>query len=323
MIRLIGFRLLQAIPLMVVATMVIFLAVALAGDPLDRYRQPNVPQETLDAKARELGLDLPLWERYWNWITAALRGDFGLNAAGRSVAQELIERGTVSLRLAGLAILIAIIVAVAVGYFSAVRHGRELDKVLVAITIILMTAPEFWVAVIAKEGAIGANRAFGWNIPTIGDSTPGASDGGFFAGALDRMPYLILPTLVLVLAAYPVWALYQRASMLEVLDSDYLRFARAKGVSETGVLVRHGLRTSLIPVVTMVALRVPWIISGLVVVETIFGWRGLGRMLVEGIQKQDINVVLAFLLVFAVLITVLNLAADLTYRILDPRVRDV
>ncbi|MGB3376505.1 MAG: ABC transporter permease [Microbacterium sp.] len=322
MIRFVVVRLLQAIPLMIAATMVIFTAVALAGDPLDRYRVPNVLQSTLAAKAHELGLDLPLWQRYWNWITNALHGDLGMNASGRPVLQELMERGAVSLRLVGLAIVLAIILAIVVGYFSAVHNGRVLDKVLIALTIVLLTAPEFWVAVIAKESAIGANRAFGMSIPTVGDSTPGAS-GGAFAQWLDRLPYLVLPTIVLVLAAYPVWALYQRSAMIEVLDSDYLRFARAKGLGETRVLVAHGLRTSLIPVVTMIALRIPWIISGVVVVEMIFGWRGLGRMLVDGIQKQDVNTVLAFLLLFAVLITVLNLAADLLYRFLDPRVRDV
>ncbi len=322
MIRFIVVRLLQAIPLMLAATMVIFVAVSIAGDPLDRYRLPNVSQETLDAHARELGLDRPIWERYWLWITAALQGDFGLNASGRPVGPELFERSMVSLRLAGFAILLAILLAVVVGYFAAVYNGRLVDKVLIAVTIVLLTAPEFWIAVIVKEGAISANRAFGWSIPTVGDSTPGAG-GGLFESFLDRLPYMLLPTIVLTLSVYPVWALYQRSAMVEVLDSDYLRFARAKGIGETNVLVRHGLRTSLIPIVTMIALRVPWIISGLVVVETIFGWRGLGRLLVEGIQKQDTNVVLAFLLFFALLITLLNIAADLLYRFLDPRVRDV
>lgn len=322
MIRFVIVRLLQAIPLMLAATMVIFAAVSLAGDPLDQYRQPGVPQSTLDAKAHELGLDRPIWERYWTWITHAIHGDFGLSASGQSVAQELSDRAAVSLRLVGFAIVVAIIVAIVVGFFAAVHHGKAVDKILIAVTIVLLTAPEFWVAVIAKQGAIAANRAWGLTIPTIGDSTPGIT-GSPLALWLDGLPYLILPTIVLVLGVYPVWALYQRTAMIEVLDSDYLRFARAKGLGEAKVLVSHGLRTSLIPIVTMIALRIPWVVGGLVVVETIFGWQGLGSMLVEGIQKQDTNTVLAFLLFFAVLITLLNLAADLIYRFLDPRVRDV
>lgn len=313
-------RVLVAIPLILASTLLIFLAVSVAGDPLDRYRQPNVPQSTLDAKARELGLDQPLLERYWHWITGALQGDFGLNARGVPVGEELLHRSLVSFRLVAIAILIAIVVAVLVGFFSAVHRGRPLDRVLTMVTVLLLTAPEFWIAVVSKQAAIKVNEAAGSTvIATIGDSTPGVAGMAWSTRMSDYAAHLVLPTIVLVLAVFPVWALYQRSAMLEVIDSDYITMARAKGLPRTRVMFRHGLRNALMPLITMIALRLPWVIGGLVVVESVFGWRGLGTLLVEGVQKQDTNTVLAFLLLSAVLITLLNLAADIVHRILDPR----
>jgi len=323
MIRFVGRRVLQAIPLIIVATMLIFLAVSVAGDPLDQYRQPNVPQSTLDAKAIELGLNRPIYERYWTWVTHAVHGDFGNNASGLPVGRGLLDRGLVSLRLIGLAVIIAILAAIAVGFYTAVRRGSASERLLMGLTILMLTAPEFWLAVIAKQGAISFNqRTGGTFLATVGDSTPGVATAGFTDRISDYAGHLVLPTLVLILNTFPVWALYQRTAMLEVVDSDYVTMARAKGLSNRAVLVRHGLRTSLMPLVTMVALRLPWIIGGLVVIESIFGWRGLGSMLIEGIQKQDTNTVLAFLLMSAIIITVLNIAADLIHRYLDPRIRD-
>lgn len=321
MTRMIIWRVVQAIPLILLSTILIFVAVSLAGDPIDRYRQPNIPQATLDAKAHELGLDQPLPVRYLNWISGVLHGDFGLNNRGTSVAADLLDRGAVSFRLLLAAVLIAIVVAVAVGFFSAVLQGRLSEKLLIAVTVFLLTAPEFWTAVVLKQGAIWFNQVTGTNVlSTVGESSPGLANAPYGERLLDDVGHLILPTLVLVLAVFPVWALYQRAAMTEVLKSDYLTMARAKGLTRRRVLVVHGLRTALIPVVTVIAMQLPWIIGGVVVVETIFGWRGLGTMLVQAIKVQDVNTVLAFLLISAVLITLLNLAADIAYRFLDPRV---
>lgn len=321
--RLIITRLLQAVPLIFASTILIFFAVSVAGDPLDRYRGPNVPQSTLDAKAAELGLDRPIIERYWDWITHALRGDFGLNANGLPVGHELVDRSLVSLRLAALAVVLGILVAVAIGFFSAVRRGRATDRILTGATILLLTAPEFWVAVVAKQGAITFNEKTGSSfLATVGDSTPGIESEPLLTRLGDYAGHLALPTIVLVCGIFPVWALYQRAAMLEVIDSDYITLARAKGLSRNRVMVKHGLRTALMPLITMIALRLPWVVGGLVVIESIFGWRGLGTMLVQGVQRQDTNTVLAFLLLSALLITVLNLAADITHRFLDPRMRD-
>ncbi|MFC7494371.1 MULTISPECIES: ABC transporter permease [unclassified Nocardioides] len=313
-------RLLVAIPLVFASTILIFLAVSVAGDPLDRYRQPNVPQSTLDAKAHELGLDQPLIERYWTWVTGAFQGDFGLNVRGVPVSQELLDRAIVSFRLVALAIVLAVVIAVVVGFLSAVNRGRPLDRLLTIVTVLLLTAPEFWIAVVSKQAAIKVNETAGSTvIATVGDSTPGVAEMPWPTRISDYAAHLVLPTIVLVLAIFPVWALYQRSAMLEVIDTDYVTMARAKGLSRRRVMVKHGLRNALMPLITMIALRLPWVIGGLVVVESIFGWRGLGTMLVEGVQQQDTNTVLAFLLLSAVLITILNLAADVAHRILDPR----
>lgn len=323
MTRFILLRFLLAIPLVLASTILTFVAVSVAGDPLDRYRQPNIPQSTLDAKAAELGLDRPVLVRYWEWITGVVHGDLGANVQGSPVLNELVDRSIVSFRLIALAIVIALVLAIVVGFTAAVRRHTWTDRILMAVTILLLTAPEFWVAVIAKQGTIEFQRATGNRfIATVGDSSPGIGNAGLWDQLTDQLSHVILPTFVLVLSVYPIWAMYQRAAMVEVIDSDYIRLATAKGLPRNRVLFTHGLRNALMPLVTVVTLRLPWIISGLVVIETIFSWRGLGRMLVDGVQQQDTNTVLGFMLLTSLLITILNLVADIIHRFLDPRLRD-
>ncbi|MFI6294729.1 ABC transporter permease [Nonomuraea sp. NPDC050790] len=314
-------RALLAVPLALVASIVVFTAVSLAGDPLASLRQPNVPQETLDLRAKELGLDLPLPVRYWNWITGVLRGDLGIGVEGQDIAAELVQRGLVSLRLITLALVVAVLMSIGAGFWAAVRAGRPADRVISALAVLLLTLPTFWMAVVVKQGGIALNQLAGSDlVATLGDATPGTEGLSLPVRLADYAAHLLLPTIVLVLSRLPEFTLYQRSATAEVLGSDYLLLARAKGLSRRRVLVRHALRTSLVPITTMLALEIPWLLGGLVVIETVFGWHGLGEMLVDGIKQQDVNAVLAFLLVSTVLITVLNLAADLLYGVLDPRV---
>ncbi|MEV7007045.1 ABC transporter permease [Streptosporangium sp. NPDC051022] len=313
-------RVLLAVPLALVATAVVFTAVSLAGDPLASLRQPNVPPEALRLRAHELGLDRPLPVRYWHWITGVLHGDLGRGVAGQDIAAELLQRGLVSLRLVTLALVLAVAVSISAGFWAAVRRGRLADRAVGAMAVLLLTLPTFWTAVVVKQGGIALNQALGVDVvATLGDATPGTEGMSLPVRLADYGAHLLLPTIVLTLSRLPEFTLYQRSATAEVLGSDYLLFARAKGLSRRRVLLGHGLRTSLIPVTTMIAMEIPWILGGLVIIESVFGWHGLGEMLVDGIKQQDTNAVLAFLLVSTVLITVLNLAADLLYGVLDPR----
>ncbi|MFI6541126.1 ABC transporter permease [Nonomuraea sp. NPDC050547] len=305
-------RIAVALPMLLLSTLLVFLAVSFAGDPLSSLRQPNIAPETLRLRAHELGLDRPVWERYANWLGGAVRGDLGHDLNGQSVAAELSRRGLVTLRLAVPALALAILLALTTGFWAAVRRGRWPDRLIGFAVVVLLTLPEFWIATVLKQGGITLNRWTGAEVvATLGDAPPGATGSA---------AHLVLPVLTLALTAFPLWSLYQRAATLEVLDSDYLLLARAKGLSRPRVLLRHALRTSLTPLVTVVALQVPWLVGGLVVIENVFGWHGLGEMLVEGVKQQDTNTVLAFLLVSAVLVTLLNLLADLLYGVLDPKV---
>ncbi|MFI6387114.1 ABC transporter permease [Nonomuraea sp. NPDC050540] len=305
-------RIAVALPMLLLSTLLVFLAVSFAGDPLSSLRQPNIAPETLRLRAHELGLDRPVWERYANWLGGAVRGDLGHDLNGQSVAAELGRRGLVTLRLAVPALALAILLALTTGFWAAVRRGRWPDRLIGFAVVVLLTLPEFWIATVLKQGGITLNRWTGAEVvATLGDAPPGATGSA---------AHLVLPVLTLALTAFPLWSLYQRAATLEVLDSDYLLLARAKGLSRPRVLLRHALRTSLTPLVTVVALQVPWLVGGLVVIENVFGWHGLGEMLVEGVKQQDTNTVLAFLLVSAVLVTLLNLLADLLYGVLDPKV---
>ncbi|MFI6901768.1 ABC transporter permease [Nonomuraea sp. NPDC050394] len=305
-------RIAVALPMLLLSTLLVFLAVSYAGDPLSSLRQPNIAPETLRLRARELGLDRPIWERYASWLGGAVRGDLGRDLNGQNVAGELGRRGLVTLRLAVPALALAILLAVATGFWAAVRRGRLPDRLIGFTVVALLTLPEFWIATVLKQGGITLNRWTGAEVvATLGDAPPGATGSA---------AHLVLPVLTLALTAFPLWALYQRAATIEVLDSDYVLLARAKGLSRPRVLLMHALRTSLTPLVTMVALQIPWLVGGLVVIENVFGWHGLGEMLVEGVKQQDTNTVLAFLLVSAVLVTLLNLLADLLYGVLDPKV---
>lgn len=321
MLSLITRRFLATIPLLIVNSVVVFLLVSLGGDPLRRSRLPGVPESTLKAQAHAYGLDRPLAVRYLDWIGHAVRGDFGTTANGQEVGTVLAQRALVSLRLVVAALVISALLALVIGFISGVRSGGLLDRVLVGVAILLLTLPEFWTALVIKQGAINLNQAQNTTIfYTFGESTVGGGDGGLMATLTDYTAHMTLPTIVLVAAIYPVWFLYQRASTAEVMGREYMVYARAKGLAPGRVLIRHGLRTSLAPLITMIALRLPWIIGGLVVVETIFGWQGMGQLAVRAIQEQDINTVLAWVLIMSVFTILLNLIADIAYRILDPRI---
>jgi peptide/nickel transport system permease protein len=316
-------RLLVSIPVFLVSTFLVFLLVAYGADPLAQLKAKNPPpaQATLDAMARNLYLDHGLLARYWHWLTQLLlHGDWGPSVnSGTDIGQLLRSSLTLTLRLVLLAMVVAVVFAVIAGVISAVRQYSRLDYGITLVGFLFLSLPVFWFAILLKQLAINFNNATGtYFLSTYGAGTPGLTGWPAFT---DAIGHLILPTIVLAMSSYASWSRFQRASMLDVLGSDYLRLARAKGLSRGRVMVRHGLRTALIPLTTQVALDVAAILGGAVLTETVFGWQGMGTMLINGINAQDTNIILAWLVVSAVIVILFNLIADLLYAVLDPRIR--
>lgn len=317
-------RLAIGVVLLVLASIGVFLLVHFSGDPLAllRSRNPPPPKSVIQAREDLLYLNRPIWDQYWIWLSHAVRGNFGTQVNGLPVGQQLSQHLIVTLRMVLLATILAVFVAVPLGVWSGVRKGKAADHTVNITNFLLLAIPTFVIGTLLKEFvAIPINQAAGKTIfYTIGQQSPLLS-GPFLGRLPDYAAHTVLPVLTLILVTYPSWAIYQRSSVLESLDSDYVRLARAKGLSPRRVLVRHVLRNALIPVTTVVALDFATIIGGAVVTETIFGWNGMGQWFLQGVIGRDVDIVLAFLIVTATSIILFNLLADILYAFLDPRIR--
>ena len=320
-------RLLASILVLVASSALVFVLVANTVDPLAQYRtrQPPPPPQFFEQKRQELGLDKPILVRYWDWLTGVLHGDFGNNINSAPVRPDLFSRLGVTARMVIAAMLLAIVLAVIVGVLTAVRRNKPIDYVATIISYILIALPVFWFAVLLKTFvAIKFNEWVGHTVLyTASEESPGISLYGTRGEIFkDRLQHLVLPTIALAAITYAAWSRFQRASMLDVMGSEYMRFARAKGLPWRKVLVKHGLRNALIPTTTVVALTIGTIFGGAIITETVFNWNGMGRYLTQnGLGQSDLNVVLGWLIVSAFFIVLFNLIADLLYAVLDPRIR--
>lgn len=317
-------RALISVPILIVATFVVFVMVSLSGDPLAQLKQrnPPPPPRTLELEAHRLHLDEPLLTRYWHWILGILHGDFGPSVLSNQViGHELVSRFLITFRLIAVAMLLALVLAIIVGVISAVKQYSGTDYTFTFFGFLFLAMPSFWFAILLKQAGINFNTSVGDQVLfTIGDSSVYVQ-GGAWAHFTDIAGHMVLPTISLALLSFAAWSRFQRASMLEVLNSDYVRLARAKGLRRGTVMRRHALRTALIPLVTVTALDLGAIISGAVVTETVFQWRGAGSFLLDSIRNYDVYAVSGWLLISATFVILFNLCADLLYAVLDPRIR--
>src|SRR3954453_9819802 len=320
-------RILASVLVLLVSSFLVFALCAASFDPLAKYYNlnPRPPEAFFDNLREQLGLNDNFFVRYWHWLSGVLTGDFGTTVNGTPVAEQLGTRLWVTGRMIIAAIIIAVILAIVVGVIGAVRQYRPSDYAFTFLAYILIALPSCWFAALLKEYvAGGVNGLFGSQVLyTVGEETPGLSlyASGWELWA-DRLGHLVLPTLSLALLTFAAWSRFQRASMLDVLGSDYMRLARAKGLTYRRTVFRHGLRNALIPLTTVVALGIGTLFGAAVITETVFNWNGMGRYLLEnGIGNNDINVVLGWLMVSAVVIVIFNLIADILYAVLDPRIR--
>jgi len=329
MSRYLARRLLQMIPLVVGLSIVIFLLLAAApGDPVDLliFGNPNVKAEDISRLKRLYGLDQPLYVRYFKWLRAALHGDLGYSRIYKQPALSLMWwRIGNSLWLQIPAFVLALSVALPVGIYSAIRQYSPVDYAATLFVFFGVSIPAFWFGIMmiylfAVWHPWTALPFLEWlKLPAGGFSTPGVPEG--LARLLDRLRYMLLPTVVLSLLFMASFTRYTRSSMLEVVRQDYVRTARAKGLSETVVINKHALRNALIPLATVVALSIPALFAGAPLTETVFGWPGVGRLLVEATLGGDYAVAQGIIIFLSTLVIVFNLLADISYALLDPRIR--
>ncbi|WP_219418878.1 ABC transporter permease [Pseudonocardia nigra] len=317
-------RIAVSIPILLISSFVVFILASLSGNPLNEllFRNPPPPPQVIALETERLRLDEPLLERYWLWLTGLFTGDFGPSVQSNlDIGAEVAGRFVITMRLILVAMLVALLLAVVIGVISAVKQYSKTDYTATFLGFLFLAMPSFWLAILLKQAGIDFNNAVDEQvIYTIGASSIPAPEGTWDQ-FVDTAGHMVLPTISLALISYAAWSRYQRASMLEVMNSDYVRLARAKGLSRRQVMVRHGLRTALIPLTTVTALDLAAIISGAVVTETVFQWRGMGDLLLNAIRTNDTYVVMAWLLVTATVVILFNLIADLLYAVLDPRIR--
>lgn len=325
MTRYIVRRVLGAIPLLLAVATLIFLVLDLApGDPAAAYFNPNVPPEVIEQVRRNLGLDQPLATRYVKWLGAFLTGDFGYSfAQNRPVAEVVGDALPNTLTLAVVSLGAMFLVGVIVGVVQAVRHHGWADRVLSVLGLFFYSMPSFWLGLMLMLLFSLKAHQWGWPIalPATGITSADYEFLSTWGKISDRLSHLVLPaaTLTLVLAAGV--ARYTRGQMLEVIRQDYIRTARAKGLPERTVMLKHALRNSLIPVITLAGLYLPLLFSGTVFVETIFSWPGMGRVIFDAISQRDLPVIMATSFIFAALVVLGNLLADVLYAVVDPRIR--
>jgi len=311
--------------LVVLATCMGYFLAASALHPRQIYegRNPPPPEASIDKTLDDLNLNdkTPVVTRFKRWAGDALHGDFGRTVFGQKITDEMPRRMGVSLRLLTLGSLLGALLGVALGVISAVKQYRFTDHFGTTISFIILSTPVFLLAVLLKVGAFNVNQHSGHTVLYyVGEATPGLG-GGLSDTLGDRLRHLILPTLSITLPQIAFYSRYQRNAFLDVLGSDFLRTAQAKGLRRRTALVKHGLRTALIPMATFFAYSFGLLLTGAAFTETIFAWHGMGEWFVTSVRSNDVNVVAAVTVFSAILVLMAGLLADVAYAALDPRVR--
>lgn len=315
-------RILFSIPVLWLASVVVFFGVSVVADPLVELRmQPQVSQATIDAIIERKHLDEPLIVQYGYWVQEAVTERFGTSLFGdRPIWPDLRRSLWFTLQLVAAAQVLALAVGVALGVLGAKRQYSFFDYTTTTVSFLGFSIPIFWFALILQVIFTNIFRETGVRIfYTAGLSSVDPGTG--FAFLLDRLQHLALPTLALTYVSLALYSRYMRSSMLEVINSDYVRTARAKGLPERRVTAKHALRNALIPIVTVAALNLGTALGGAIVTETVFSIPGLGKYFIDNLIRRDVYPLMAFLMITSVFIILANLLADILYSYLDPRIR--
>ena len=316
----IGRRLLVALAVVLAATIVIFALVAARGDPLRALRhRPGVSTETIANLEHEYHLDESKPAQYALWLGDFVQGDWGESFRTQRPVTEMVGEATWnSVLLVGTALVFSVILAMLIGVVSAVRQYSTFDFAATSFSYFGFSMPDFFFAlllqlfvVVVLQEQLGIHVLYVQGKYTVGEQ----------GNLVNLFEHMVLPVLVLMLTSVAAWSRYQRDSMLEVLQTDYVRTARAKGVPQGQIVRRHALRNALIPFVTVVAIDAGVLLGGVVVVERVFSWPGLGLLFFDALERSDYPVILAWMAVATVFVVLFNLLADVLYAVLDPRIR--
>lgn len=303
MIRYVAVRILQLIPSLIGLSLILFVLMRIGGDPVSNLVRPEASPEEIAAVRAAYGFDRPLHEQYFSSIGMILMGDFGDSVRFRSAAMPLVlERLPATLQLAAAATVVALLIAIPTGLISALFQNSPLDVTITLASTLGRAMPNYWLGIMLIL---------------------------FFSVQLRWLPVsgtgdwrnLVLPAVTLGIGVAPALARILRSSLIEVLRREYVVTARAKGLTESIVLLRHALRNALIPFVTILGLQVAWLLGGAVIVEEVFAWPGMGRLIFRSVQVRDLAVVQAGVFIFALIVMVANLLVDMSYAWLDPRIR--
>ena len=315
-------RLAYLLPTLLGITFITFFIISLApGDPVSAIQSgiggSNISPEAYDAMLELYGLDKPMVTRYFIWLGRLVTLDFGDSFLDhRPVATKIKERLPATLLLNGLSLLLALVVALPLGLHSAVRQRSRFDKVGGAVLYMLYSLPSFWVALLL---IMFFGVKLGW-LPFIGVESLGADPMGFFGRLWDRILHLVLPVVTLTYGSLAFLSRFVRGSTLDVIRQDYIRTARAKGLDDRSVVYKHVFKNTLIPVVTLLGILLPSLISGSIILEYIFSWPGVGALFFDAVLSRDYPTVMGLSFVSAMLVLFSTLIADLLYALVDPRV---
>ncbi|WOB07633.1 ABC transporter permease [Piscinibacter gummiphilus] len=309
-------RVLSLLPTLFFASLIVFITVRLIpGDIIDMMLSQN--DVAADSKSREqvvaaLGLDKPMWEQYVTWVSNIIfRGDLGSSLWQNSPVTEFLKaRMPVTFELGLLALIVGLLIAIPIGVYSAIRQDTAGDYVGRSFSILLLAVPSFWIGTMVM---VFPSIWWGWS--------PEVEYVPFFTDPIQNLKQMIIPAIILGAALSAITMRLTRTMMLEVLRQDYIRTAWAKGLSEPLVVMRHALRNALIPVVTLIGLQAPLLIGGAVIIEQIFVIPGMGLLLLDAVNQRDYPIITGVFLVVGVAVMLINLVVDLSYGLLDPKVR--
>ena len=305
-------RLLASIPVLLLVSLITFALLSLVpGDPASAFLDASATAEALERVRHELGLDRPFLVRMGEWYLRVLQGDLGTSLLlNRSVTSAILERLPVTLSLTAMAFLVSVLLGMAAGVLAAVRHGKAADQGLMTLALMGLSIPEFWLGLVLI-----------WLVAVLVPIFPAGDYVAFATNPWQWARHLALPTFTLACVQMGFVARMTRSSMLEVLGQDFVRTARAKGLPEPYVVVRHGLANAMVPIVTVMGIMVGALLGGAVVTEQVFSIPGLGRLIIGAVLSRDFPVIQGGLLFLALIYLVVNLVVDLLYAVVDPRVR--
>ncbi|HEY5902263.1 MAG TPA: ABC transporter permease [Anaerolineales bacterium] len=297
-------RVLQSLPVLLGVSVITFLLIYyLPADPARMYAGPSATVETVERTRHQLGLDQPIWTQYATYMGRALQGDLGFSYRKQiAVTQLILNRVPYTLALTFAGILVELLIGLPVGILSAVARGKLADRIGTIISLLGISAPPFWLGLLLLY-------AFGFLVPV------------FPLGGADSPKSIILPAITAGLGGAAWYARMMRSSMLDILSADYIRTARAKGASQALSILRHALPNALNPIITMAGMDIPWFIGGVVVVERVFNWPGVGRMAVEAIETVDVPLIIGTVIFTALMVVFSSILIDIIQAIVDPRIR--